>query len=153
MNHAQLAVCMLSSSYVKGWYISIILGNYYLRWSRGVQIQGNLESLESWAIEYDLQKEATTYLDKITCVAELLATPKHHLAQVNNYILKSISVVRFWNSLIFWRDSFSQYIYIWEYKLPFIHADLCDRTGKGLPWSIILITICNQVTPWMHKYV
>ncbi|CAK8690007.1 unnamed protein product [Clavelina lepadiformis] len=48
----------------------------YYSWEMGVRIRGNLEKLESWAIENGFMDQCTTYLENISALANLLATPK-----------------------------------------------------------------------------
>ena len=35
-------------------------------------------------------------------------------------------------------------------SLVLIHTDLCDHTENDLPWSVMLITMFNRVTPRMY---
>ena len=58
----------------------------YFKWSRGAQLRGNLDALETWATGNNLQQEATGYLRKVNCLADLLATPKVQLLQVSTQL-------------------------------------------------------------------
>ncbi|KAK2156679.1 hypothetical protein LSH36_207g01027, partial [Paralvinella palmiformis] len=51
----------------------------HFRWSRGVQIRGNLDCLEAWAVKNNFSREAATYLKKVVSLANLLSTPKVQL--------------------------------------------------------------------------
>ena len=52
------------------------------RWSRGVQLRGNLDLVEGWATDAGLGDEASAFLSKVSALADLLATPKLQLLQV-----------------------------------------------------------------------
>ncbi|ELU12480.1 hypothetical protein CAPTEDRAFT_225763 [Capitella teleta] len=54
----------------------------YMRWSKGVQIRGNLDFLESWAVDNAMQAESQQYLVKICSLANLLSTPKKQLQKL-----------------------------------------------------------------------
>lgn len=57
-------------------------GGKFYRWAKGAQIRGNLDLLESWAAQVQLQDEANEYLSILSTAADLLATPKVQLLQV-----------------------------------------------------------------------
>ena len=57
-------------------------GGKFYRWAKGAQIRGNLDLLESWAVQVQLQDEANEYLTRLSTAADLLATPKVQLLQV-----------------------------------------------------------------------
>lgn len=57
-------------------------GGKFYRWAKGAQIRGNLDLLESWALQVQLQEEANDYLNRLSTAADLLATPKVQLLQV-----------------------------------------------------------------------
>ena len=57
-------------------------GGKFYRWAKGAQIRGNLDVLESWAAQVQLQDEANEYLHRLSTAADLLATPKVQLLQV-----------------------------------------------------------------------
>jgi hypothetical protein len=57
-------------------------GGKFYRWAKGAQIRGNLDSLESWASQVELQEEYVHYLTRLSTAADLLATPKVQLLQV-----------------------------------------------------------------------
>lgn len=54
----------------------------YLRWSKGVQIRGNLDVVESWIMDKGLDGQIH-FLQTMSSAADLLATPKIQLMQVN----------------------------------------------------------------------
>lgn len=58
-------------------------GGKFYRWAKGAQIRGNLDLLESWAAQVQLQDEANEYLNRLSTAADLLATPKVQLLQVS----------------------------------------------------------------------
>lgn len=64
-------------------------GGKFYRWAKGAQIRGNLDALEGWATQVQLQDEYVHYLKRLSTAADLLATPKVQLLQVcqvrNNY--------------------------------------------------------------------
>ncbi|XP_078347345.1 ras-associating and dilute domain-containing protein-like isoform X2 [Oculina patagonica] len=58
-------------------------GGKFYRWAKGAQIRGNLDLLESWAAQVQLQDEANEYLSRLSTAADLLATPKVQLLQAD----------------------------------------------------------------------
>lgn len=58
-------------------------GGKFYRWAKGAQIRGNLDLLESWAAQVQLQDEANEYLSILSTAADLLATPKVQLLQAD----------------------------------------------------------------------
>lgn len=59
-------------------------GGKFYRWAKGAQIRGNLDALEGWATQVQLQEEYVHYLTRLSTAADLLATPKVQLLQVLN---------------------------------------------------------------------
>ncbi len=56
-------------------------GKFY-KWSKGAQVRGNLDILEAWLNDHDLE-ELTKYLTRVSMVIDLLATPKVQLMQAD----------------------------------------------------------------------
>ena len=50
-------------------------------------------------------------------------------------------------------SEYNFYNQFWANEWPFIpiHMSLCERTGKELPWSVMLVTRFTRVTPWMFN--
>eukprot|EP00111_Clytia_hemisphaerica_P011167 TCONS_00032689-protein len=57
-------------------------GGKFYRWTKGVQMRGNLDLLESWAQSNHLKNQYEEYLAKFQCAVDLLATPKAQLLQI-----------------------------------------------------------------------
>ena len=55
----------------------------YFNWSRGVQIRGNLDALESWLYQHSLQRVAEDFLGQLNAVVDLLASLKIPLTQTD----------------------------------------------------------------------
>ena len=68
-------------------HMNVDAASQYYKWSRGAQLRGNLDTLEAWARSHDLSQEASAYLRKINCLADLLATPKVQLLQVYSLLI------------------------------------------------------------------
>lgn len=62
-------------------------GGKFYRWAKGAQIRGNLDALEGWAAQVQLQEEYVHYLTRLSTAADLLATPKVQLLQVLNILV------------------------------------------------------------------
>ncbi|XP_071815266.1 ras-associating and dilute domain-containing protein-like isoform X3 [Apostichopus japonicus] len=60
----------------------------YLRWSKGVQIRGNLDVIESWIMDKGLDGQIH-FLQTMSSAADLLATPKIQLMQATWSSLRS----------------------------------------------------------------
>ncbi|KAK3710657.1 hypothetical protein QZH41_011014, partial [Actinostola sp. cb2023] len=58
-------------------------GGKFYRWAKGAQIRGNLDALEGWASQVELQQEYVHYLTRLSTAADLLATPKVQLLQAD----------------------------------------------------------------------
>jgi len=58
-------------------------GNFY-KWTKGVQMRGNLDVLEEWAQGNGLANQFDEYLAKFRSAVDLLATPKVQLLQVTH---------------------------------------------------------------------
>ena len=56
---------------------------HYFNWSRGVQIRGNLDALESWLYQHSLRRVADEFLGKLNAVVDLLAWLKIPLMQTD----------------------------------------------------------------------
>ncbi|XP_071796754.1 ras-associating and dilute domain-containing protein-like isoform X2 [Asterias amurensis] len=56
-------------------------GKFY-KWSKGAQMRGNLDVLETWLNDHDLE-DLTKYLTRVSMVIDLLATPKVQLMQAD----------------------------------------------------------------------
>ncbi|CAH1794336.1 unnamed protein product [Owenia fusiformis] len=56
-------------------------GIRYYKWSKGALIRGNLDKLESWAADNNLQLEFQQHFKSFSTLCDLLATPKVHLTQ------------------------------------------------------------------------
>ena len=54
----------------------------YYKWTKGVQLRGNVDRLVCWAAENGLGQEATNHLSKLSTLTDLLATPKPQLIKV-----------------------------------------------------------------------
>ncbi len=57
-------------------------GGKFYRWTKGVQIRGNLDVLEDWASQSGLQEQFGDHLRKIVAAVALLSIPKARLMQV-----------------------------------------------------------------------
>ena len=55
----------------------------YFKWSRGVQIRGNLDALESWLYQNSFQKVANEFLGQLNAAVNLLASLKAQLLQTD----------------------------------------------------------------------
>ncbi|XP_077980052.1 ras-associating and dilute domain-containing protein-like [Glandiceps talaboti] len=58
-------------------------GGKFYKWSKGAQIRGNLDLLVSWTQEHGLHQEAATFLRTLSSAADLLATPKVQLLNLD----------------------------------------------------------------------
>ena len=58
-------------------------GGKFYRWTKGVQIRGNLDVLEEWAIRSGLQEHFADHLRKIVAAVALLSIPKAQLMLVS----------------------------------------------------------------------
>lgn len=70
-------------------YLTVLLlfietAGVYYKWEEGVKIRKNLELLESWASENNVE-QANNYLTKAVAIADFLATSKQFLLQVSFY--------------------------------------------------------------------
>ena len=59
----------------------------YYKWELGVRIRGNLELIESWAADNDCMNQCTKHLEKISTLANLLATPRGQFAKVTSDVI------------------------------------------------------------------
>ena len=55
----------------------------YFKWSRGVQIRGNLDALESWLYQNSFQKVSNEFLGQLNAAVNLLASLKAQLMQTD----------------------------------------------------------------------
>lgn len=60
----------------------------YLKWSKGVQVRGNLDAVEAWIIDKGLENQIH-FLQRISSAADLLASPKPQLMQATWSTLRS----------------------------------------------------------------
>ena len=58
-------------------------GPRHFRWKTGVRLRGNMDVLQNWAGGNGLREEASMYLKKLDCIANLLATPKVQLTKAS----------------------------------------------------------------------
>ncbi|XP_077865256.1 ras-associating and dilute domain-containing protein-like [Saccoglossus kowalevskii] len=58
-------------------------GGKFYKWSKGVQIRGNLDLIESWTQEHGLHDEAASFLKTLSTASGLLATPKVQLLHMD----------------------------------------------------------------------
>ncbi|XP_070581241.1 ras-associating and dilute domain-containing protein-like isoform X2 [Ptychodera flava] len=63
-------------------------GGKFYKWSKGAQIRGNLDQIESWAQEHELMQEASTFLRTLSSAADLLATPKVQLLNLDWNVIR-----------------------------------------------------------------
>ena len=110
------------------------LGEKYLRWSKGVQMRGNLDTLESWASDNGLQV-ANTHLHKICGVADLLATPKVQLLQVMNFRLIGIWITA---------GRIRQIVYVFRSYFCFLVLVVCIALISGF-----YLSYCTLVLDYM----
>ena len=61
-------------------------GGKFYRWTKGVQMRGNLDLVEAWAQSNNLKNQYDEYLAKFQCAVDLLATPKAQLLQVKHSV-------------------------------------------------------------------
>ncbi|XP_064627342.1 ras-associating and dilute domain-containing protein-like isoform X2 [Lineus longissimus] len=64
------------------------VGHKYYKWSKGVQIRGNMDAIDGWASEHGMQEVADKYLGKIDSLANLLATPRVQLQQAEWHTIR-----------------------------------------------------------------
>ena len=57
-------------------------GGKFYRWTKGVQMRGNLDVLEDWAQANGLSKQFEQYMGKFLSAVDLLSTPKVQIMQV-----------------------------------------------------------------------
>lgn len=55
----------------------------YYKWEEGVKIRKNIELLENWSYDHNMEA-ANNYLNKVISVADFLATSKQFLLQVKH---------------------------------------------------------------------
>ena len=65
------------------WFRLLGSSKYY-KWEMGIRMRGNLEFLESWADENGFIEECVKHLEKITALANLLATPRSQIMKVGS---------------------------------------------------------------------
>ena len=56
----------------------------FYSWESGIRIRGNLDILETWAMENGFATQSLALLAKISALANLLATPKDQLLKVSD---------------------------------------------------------------------
>ena len=65
-------------------------GGKFYKWTKGVQMRGNLDVLEEWAQVNGLANQFDEYLAKFQSAVNLLATPKVELLQVRFCLISII---------------------------------------------------------------
>nr|CAB3265411.1 ras-associating and dilute domain-containing protein-like [Phallusia mammillata] len=53
----------------------------YYKWDMGARIRGNLEQVESWACDAGYPDQCTTFLEKVSALVNLLATPRTQITK------------------------------------------------------------------------
>lgn len=79
LKHAQQSPSNVLASNIYEYIVESVSVHY--NWEGGVKIRKNLESLENWALDNDVES-AVTYLVTAVSIADFLATSKQFLLQV-----------------------------------------------------------------------
>ena len=68
-------------------------GGKFYRWTKGVQIRGNLDVLEDWAGQNGLQDQFGEHLKKVVAAIALMSIPKAQLMQVCKFFVSLFATI------------------------------------------------------------